>query len=119
MSGLTLKDLFAEVPVLFMSGNDRTEIRGLAYSSKDVRPGFLFAALKGEKADGNAFVADALAGGRRPSSPSVPGLPSSTRTGSMSTTPGNASPCARPITTAIPRTASRSPGSRGRKGKRP
>ena len=63
MSRMTLKDLFAEIPVLFMSGNDRAEIQGLAYSSKDVRPGFLFAALKGEKADGNEFVPDALARG--------------------------------------------------------
>jgi UDP-N-acetylmuramoyl-L-alanyl-D-glutamate--2,6-diaminopimelate ligase len=60
---MTLKDLLADVPVLFLSGDERTEIRGVAYASKDVGPGYLFAALKGLKADGNDFVADAAARG--------------------------------------------------------
>ncbi|MBN2206799.1 MAG: UDP-N-acetylmuramoyl-L-alanyl-D-glutamate--2,6-diaminopimelate ligase [Candidatus Aminicenantes bacterium] len=60
---MTLQDLLAGVPVLFLSGDDRVEIRGIAFASKDVRPGDLFAALKGLKADGNDFVADASARG--------------------------------------------------------
>ena len=63
MTPMSLKDLFADVPILFLSGDDRTEIRGIAYASRDVRPGYLFAALKGLKADGNEFVADAAARG--------------------------------------------------------
>lgn len=36
------------------------EFRGLAADSRDVRPGFLFAALTGGKADGARFMADAV-----------------------------------------------------------
>lgn len=36
------------------------EFRGLAADSRDVRPGFLFAALSGGKADGARFMADAV-----------------------------------------------------------
>jgi len=38
-------------------------IKGLTADSREVRPGFLFAALKGEKADGTAFVDEAIARG--------------------------------------------------------
>ena len=44
---MILKDLLRGVPVLTVEGDEAAEILGLAYSSKDVRPGFLFAALKG------------------------------------------------------------------------
>ena len=37
-----------------------TEYRGLAADSRDVRPGFLFAALPGTKVDGAKFMADAV-----------------------------------------------------------
>jgi UDP-N-acetylmuramoyl-L-alanyl-D-glutamate--2,6-diaminopimelate ligase len=40
-----------------------TEIRGLTADSRDVRPGFLFAALAGSRADGRRFVDDAVARG--------------------------------------------------------
>ena len=36
------------------------DIAGIAAHSADVRPGYLFAALKGTKADGGTFVADAI-----------------------------------------------------------
>ncbi|MBN1671321.1 MAG: UDP-N-acetylmuramoyl-L-alanyl-D-glutamate--2,6-diaminopimelate ligase [Kiritimatiellae bacterium] len=36
------------------------EITGVAYDSRQVRPGFLFAALRGEKNDGHAFIEDAI-----------------------------------------------------------
>ncbi len=39
------------------------EIKGLTSDSRRIAPGFLFAALPGVKADGRAFVADALARG--------------------------------------------------------
>ncbi|MBB3999337.1 UDP-N-acetylmuramoyl-L-alanyl-D-glutamate--2,6-diaminopimelate ligase [Aureimonas pseudogalii] len=45
-------------------GNGRdVEITGLTSDSRAVRPGFLFAALPGTRADGAAFVSDALAAG--------------------------------------------------------
>jgi UDP-N-acetylmuramoyl-L-alanyl-D-glutamate--2,6-diaminopimelate ligase len=42
---------------------DGPDIRGLAADSRHVEPGFLFAALPGAKADGRAFIADAVARG--------------------------------------------------------
>jgi UDP-N-acetylmuramoyl-L-alanyl-D-glutamate--2,6-diaminopimelate ligase len=56
---VTLKELFRDVPVSVLSAKHDPDILGLAYSSKSVRPGFLFAALKGEKADGLDFIAEA------------------------------------------------------------
>ena len=39
------------------------DIRGLAADSRQVEPGFLFAALAGSKADGKTFIDDAVARG--------------------------------------------------------
>jgi len=39
------------------------EFAGLASDSRDVKPGYLFAALPGTRADGSAFLADAVARG--------------------------------------------------------
>lgn len=45
-----------------MTGGDPV-IKGIAADSRDVRPGFLFAALSGDKYDGRVFIADAAARG--------------------------------------------------------
>lgn len=42
-----------------------THITGLTADSREVQPGFLFAALNGTKTDGSRFVADALARGAK------------------------------------------------------
>jgi len=60
---MILKELLKGVPVLLIEGDEAAEIRGLAYSSKGVGPGFLFAALKGARTDGFAYVAEAAAAG--------------------------------------------------------
>ena len=57
---MKLKDLLAGVSLIDTSKNEEEEIQGIAYSSKNVQPGFLFAALKGEKKDGSEFVEEAL-----------------------------------------------------------
>ncbi len=57
---MKLKDVLRGVPVLRINGNLEEEITGLAYSSKDVRPGYLFAALRGEKTDGFHFRQEAF-----------------------------------------------------------
>jgi len=57
---MILEDLLKGAPVLTLTGDPRTEIAGLAYASRDVAPGFLFAALKGEKRDGFEFVPEAM-----------------------------------------------------------
>ena len=51
------------VPGVELLGDEGCEIRDLAYASREVKPEGLFAALKGLKADGNDFIADALGRG--------------------------------------------------------
>lgn len=60
---MKLKDVVAGVPILSFYGDREEEIQGIAYSSKNVKPGFLFAALKGEKKDGFDFVEEASSHG--------------------------------------------------------
>jgi len=60
---MKLKDLLEGVPGVHFNGNEKQEIQGIAYSSKDVQPGFLFAALKGEKKDGFEYIDEALLNG--------------------------------------------------------
>ncbi len=60
---MKIKDLFKDVPLLSFQGDDKTDIQGITYFSKDTRPGYLFAALKGEKSDGHRFLKEALGGG--------------------------------------------------------
>jgi UDP-N-acetylmuramoyl-L-alanyl-D-glutamate--2,6-diaminopimelate ligase len=77
---MRLQDVLKEAVVLSSDASGMEEILGIAYSSKDVRPGALFTALKGEKSDGMDFVFEAEAGGAavvlsewpRPQSLSVP-----------------------------------------------
>jgi UDP-N-acetylmuramoyl-L-alanyl-D-glutamate--2,6-diaminopimelate ligase len=45
------------------SGCDRVTVAGLTADSREVRPGWLFAALRGAKADGSSFAAEAVARG--------------------------------------------------------
>jgi UDP-N-acetylmuramoyl-L-alanyl-D-glutamate--2,6-diaminopimelate ligase len=58
-----LRDVLKGVPLLAIAGDEEVDIRGIAYSSKAAEPGFLFAALKGEKHDGFDFIPEALAKG--------------------------------------------------------
>jgi UDP-N-acetylmuramoyl-L-alanyl-D-glutamate--2,6-diaminopimelate ligase len=60
MPGKTLAEIFSEVPVEETRGDMRRVVQGLAYDSRDVQPGFLFAALDGLHTDGHRWVADAL-----------------------------------------------------------
>ncbi len=62
---MTLKDLLKDVPGLQVGSDVDVEISGLAYSSKMVQPGFLFAALRGGKKDGHEFIGEAISLGAR------------------------------------------------------
>ena len=53
--------LMADVETLSMRGN--AEIKGIAYDSRKVRPGFLFLAIRGETSDGNRFMEVAIRAG--------------------------------------------------------
>lgn len=57
---MKLKDILREVPLLSFHGDEEADIQGIFYSSKDIQPGSLFAALKGEKRDGHDFLKEAL-----------------------------------------------------------
>jgi UDP-N-acetylmuramoyl-L-alanyl-D-glutamate--2,6-diaminopimelate ligase len=60
---MQLKNLIQNLQGAVVSGSAECEITGLAYDSRKVRPGVLFAALRGEKVDGLAFVEPAIAAG--------------------------------------------------------
>ena len=56
---MTLGELFGHEAKL-PAGLDRVPIKGLAADSREVKPGYLFAALPGVKTDGARFIADAV-----------------------------------------------------------
>jgi UDP-N-acetylmuramoyl-L-alanyl-D-glutamate--2,6-diaminopimelate ligase len=60
---VTLKDVLRDTPVLGGAAPGTEEITGIAYNSKSVKPGFLFAALRGAAQNGMDFVAEAEANG--------------------------------------------------------
>ncbi|HEY6867245.1 MAG TPA: Mur ligase domain-containing protein, partial [Candidatus Eisenbacteria bacterium] len=60
---MILRDLLGEIEVLEASGSLEIEVTGIAYDSRRVRRGDVFFALAGQRADGAAFVAQALASG--------------------------------------------------------
>jgi UDP-N-acetylmuramoyl-L-alanyl-D-glutamate--2,6-diaminopimelate ligase len=60
---MKLKDVLDGLAVIANGGAEAVEISGLAYNSRAVRPGFLFAALPGAARNGMDFVAEAVANG--------------------------------------------------------
>ncbi len=62
---MKIKDLLKDIPMVQLYGREDEEIAGLAYSSRSVEPGFLFAALRGEKSDGFHFIPEAISKGAR------------------------------------------------------
>jgi len=62
--GLRLDELARELPMQAdVEGDAEARVTGVRHDSRAVRPGELFVARKGEKADGARFVADAVARG--------------------------------------------------------
>lgn len=60
---MKLEAVLKGVEVLSSSGDKELDISGISYDSRRVRPGHLFIAVHGEKADGNDFIPDAIARG--------------------------------------------------------
>ncbi|HUW41312.1 MAG TPA: UDP-N-acetylmuramoyl-L-alanyl-D-glutamate--2,6-diaminopimelate ligase [Rectinemataceae bacterium] len=58
-----LSDILVRAEVLQLRGAADVVVRGLAYDSRAVRPGYLFFALPGLHADGHRFIGAALAAG--------------------------------------------------------
>ncbi len=57
---MQLWQILEGIQAVRLSGDPKTPIRGLAYDSRAVEPGFLFAALRGQKGDGNDHVGEAI-----------------------------------------------------------
>ena len=53
-------DLLSSIPLQELKGSRQTPVRELAYDSRRVGPGHLFAALEGLHTDGHRYVAEAL-----------------------------------------------------------
>lgn len=60
---MKLGELLRGVPTLETGADPAVEITSLAYDSRRVKPGTLFFAIQGEKADGHDFVPQALGAG--------------------------------------------------------
>jgi UDP-N-acetylmuramoyl-L-alanyl-D-glutamate--2,6-diaminopimelate ligase len=60
---MKLKDLIKGMDMTGCRGNMDTEIRGIAYNSKKVNPGYMFAAVKGTAMDGHSFIPEAIGQG--------------------------------------------------------
>jgi UDP-N-acetylmuramoyl-L-alanyl-D-glutamate--2,6-diaminopimelate ligase len=72
-----LSDLLRDIEGARLTGDPALSIRGLAYDSRAVEPGFLFAALRGSRRDGLEYVERAAAAGAvavAASRPPAPGL---------------------------------------------
>jgi len=57
---LLFRDLLLAVDVRAAGGNHSVEVQGIAYDSRQVRPGFLFICVKGFRADGHDYVKHAV-----------------------------------------------------------
>ena len=57
---MILKDLISDLAVAKVVGDAGIEVRGLAYHSRDVQAGFLFAAIPGWREDGRKYIPEAI-----------------------------------------------------------
>jgi len=60
---MKLKDLLESVTTLEVAGSGNPEIEGIAYDSRQIRPGWLFVAVAGEQTDGSDYIPDAISKG--------------------------------------------------------
>ena len=60
---MKLRKLLRGIEPVEIFGNTEISVTGLHYDSRRIQPGQVFAAVRGEKTDGNQFVSQALEGG--------------------------------------------------------
>lgn len=58
-----LKDILYKVHITSTSGNMNVEVKGIAFDSRNVKPGFLFVAVKGTQSDGHTYIEKSVASG--------------------------------------------------------
>jgi UDP-N-acetylmuramoyl-L-alanyl-D-glutamate--2,6-diaminopimelate ligase len=58
-----ITELLEMIPGVTLDGNPRVKILGIAYDSRQVKPGDLFVALKGARTDGSLYIKEALTRG--------------------------------------------------------
>ena len=58
-----LKDILYKVSIISISGNRDLELNGISFDSREVKPGFLFIAIKGTQSDGHEFISKAISSG--------------------------------------------------------
>ncbi len=58
-----LNNLINNLPYTLALGNTNQNISGLAFDSREVKPGYLFFAIKGTKTDGHQFIGKAIDNG--------------------------------------------------------
>lgn len=60
---MRLNHLFDTIEVLGLVGSSEVDIQGIAYDSRQVKPGWLFVAVPGHETDGSEYIADAVSNG--------------------------------------------------------
>lgn len=55
-----LRELLEAIEVCAADGDPAVPVKGIAYDSRQVEPGFLFVAIKGLKADGHEYINEAI-----------------------------------------------------------
>jgi len=55
-----LKDILYKVSLTSGSGDMSADVKGICFDSRQVKPGFLFVALKGTQSDGHQYISKAL-----------------------------------------------------------
>jgi UDP-N-acetylmuramoyl-L-alanyl-D-glutamate--2,6-diaminopimelate ligase len=60
---MQVRALLTELDAPSVVGDAERDVVGLAYHSREVRPGYLFAAIRGRQHDGHAFIDEAIAHG--------------------------------------------------------
>ena len=57
---MILADLLKDVEIVDVQGNINIRVSGIAFNSKEVKPGDVFVCITGFKSDGHKYVEDAL-----------------------------------------------------------
>ena len=60
MYRVRLEKLLNGLAIIDLRGAEKSEISGMAYDSREVKPGYLFVALRGHTIDGHDFIEDAV-----------------------------------------------------------